>query len=737
MVAVKTLSIPQRDFSGGQVNAGARRRDDVDAFRAGCLRAENWRITNTGQLEPRPGRKTLMPLTGGRGEKIRVSTGAEFFLSFAAGSIYLRNADGGTAASNSSSAYLWTLDTLNKIVWCQVQDDIYVAFPGGRPQVIKWNRNSSAWSFSQFAFASTGAAVKQPYYRFSVLGATMTYSAVSGSVSLVCSQDFFTSSMIGTTLSIVGQQVTITAVADKKHATATPTYRLPDAIKISVADTTPFQVGQIVQAVKQNIKFEVGAVSVASGAGDVSGVFLSNIILDTTVYNSDDTLVSPVGSSKFTAAPAAGTLPMPTVQWQEEMISDLRGWPAGCAYDRGRLILFDFPQGLNAIAWSAISAPDSFWVDSVAAGTQPDAGASANSAIVQFMAGNPRVKYVTGWQQGQFAFTDRGVFYIPVSTSSPLIPGSVEFNQISNDGIGPIAPLAMQDAIVFINAGQNRCSAVRATGTYTRPFIVDDVSDAHTDLFASPIALAVATGDGAYPERYVYVLNQDGSLVVGKFAGDKAFMGWVPWTNADDAPVRWVSTWGPSVHYCVEYGDGFSLELETEGLWLDGAVYPNALTPGTTPPSGKGPFWLMAGRTIALVDGNRDLGDALIDADGNLPVMPDVDLSSATLYGGLFKAPWFQPFVPGAQGGENFGQRVKRRNIVRVAANVEEATDFTLGSRQFGVQRFGDDGDAQPVLMDGSFRARFLGRSFDPTIDFIKHRPGPLRLCEFTIEVSA
>lgn len=734
---MKTLLVPQRDFSGGQINEAARRRDDADIFRAGLRRAENWRITNTGQIEPRPGRKAIFFPEGPRVEKLRVSTGEEFYISFAAGAIYLHNMDGGTAASSASAGYLWTADTVAKIVWCQVQDDIYITFPGGRPNVIKWNRNTKRWSFSTFAFASSGAAVKQPYYRFSAIGATMTYSAVSGSISLICDTDYFASSMIGSTLSIVGQQVTITAVADSKHATATTTYRLPDAVNIPVHDTTPFKVGQIASCTKQNLKIEIGAVSAASGPGTVSGILLSNIIFDATIYTTtDDVLVSPVGSSKFTAAATLGSLPMATVQWQEEFMSDLRGWPASCFYDRGRLGFCDFPQALNAIAWSAIAAPDTFWVDSVAAATQPDAGASANSAIVELMKGAPRARYVVGWQQGQFVFTDRGVFYVPISNQSPLIPGSVEFDQISNDGVGPIVPLAMQDAIVFINAGQKRCSAIRATGTYTRPFIVEDVSDAHTDLFKTPVCLTIATGDGAYPERYAYVLNADGSIVVGKFTADKAFVGWLPWTSNVEASVKWVSAWGPNVFYSCAYPAGYSFEVETDGVWLDGAIYLNALTSGTTPPTGKGPFWLAAGGTISLMDGNRDLGDVMVDTSGNLVADPSFDLSSPTLYGGIFQPAICNPFVPGAQAGESFGQRMRRRNLARVAVNVEDATDFTLGKRIFSVQRFGDDGDAQPVLMNASFRVRFLGVNFDPTVDFIKHRPGPLRLCELTIEVT-
>lgn len=260
MVAVSGEELtPQIDFSGGQINLSARRREDLPAVKAGGRTVLNWRTNNTGQLEYRPGRRALFLSGSARTEYIRVSTSEEFMLAFPDGGIAIYNLAGALVASNYSSAYKWSASAgVNLVSWAPAQDSIYVAYPAMRPQVVKWDRGSRTWGFSAFAFDSSGNTIKQPYYRLSVPGASIAYSAVSGSVTLTCDEDYFTSGMIGTTLSIVGQQVTITAVTDARHATATPSYRLPDTIAIQVQDTTPFQVGQIVEATTQNIKIEVG-----------------------------------------------------------------------------------------------------------------------------------------------------------------------------------------------------------------------------------------------------------------------------------------------------------------------------------------------------------------------------------------------------------------------------------------------------------------------------------------------
>ena len=189
-----------------------------------------------------------------------------------------------------------------------------------------------------------------------------------------------------------------------------------------------------------------------------------------------------------------------------------RGWPSRCAYTEGRLAFFGFPQMQEAVLWSAVGADGVCWVDPVAATNQPEAGANPDSAILEFEASRPKIISLLEWGD-IFMFTDRGIFLIPIGTSgTPLSPGNVVFRRFSNDGVSTIQPVSTQDCIVYINAGLNRCSVVRATGALTRPYISDDVSEGHASLFTGPVSLAIATGDGPYPERYVYVVNDDGSV---------------------------------------------------------------------------------------------------------------------------------------------------------------------------------------------------------------------------------
>lgn len=729
----RTITFAHADFSGGQVNNTARRRTDIESVASGAKVQKNWRTLSTGAPVPRSGRNALQAMTGKRFKIVRMAFGRKFRIEFPDGQINVYDENGAVVAQNISVQYRWNAGNYRDMSVVQAKNDIVIFLDGNRPQVVRYDDVADSWSFFPFAFATQGAQSKQPFYRLSLPGQWIKYDDVSGTINLEVESAYFTAEMVGARLSILGQQVMITSITDPTHAVAEVAYRLPDAVVITVADTEAFQVGQIATAQKQNIKIEIGKVD--AGAKTVTGVLMSAIKVAPT-WTSSDTLVSPIGSSAFTAAPTAATLPVPTVQWLEEFMSDLRGWPRAGSYDRGRLIMCDFPQMREAVLESAIDATDIFWVDAGAAGSQPEAGASADAAILEFIPGRPRVRHVVGWGD-QFVFTDRGIFQIPISASNPLKPGSVEFRKFSDDGCSAIPPVTMQDSIVFINAGLNRCSAVRATGSYSRPYVSEDISYEHTDLFSSPFALEIAVGDGDHPERYCYVVNADGALVVGKLMNtqQRVFIGWAPWTS--QGTVDWIETDGSDVLYCSTYGTHQILEIERDAAWLDASV-PVASPPAALVTGGRGPFWFLpAGAQVTLMDGARDLGLRSIDALGNVIGIDGEDMTRASLTAGLY---WGSSVVeiwaPVAPQGPTMKQRTNRRNVAKAMAVAHNGTGFWIGSRFFPADEWGDDVSGQPVIKEKSYWTRPIGLSWDPTVEITVDRPGPFTLIEITGEVT-
>jgi hypothetical protein len=355
-------------------------------------------------------------------------------------------------------------------------------------------------------------------------------------------------------------------------------------------------------------------------------------------------------------------------------------------------------------------------------------------------------------------FTDKGVYYIPINEANPLKPGSVVFRLVTPDAGSQVRPLETNEAILYVNAGLQRIVAIVGTGvtTSTKPYYVKDISEYHYTLFNQPKGIAVSNGEGTFPERYVYVVNTDGTMVVGRFepANDKNWVGWLPWSGS--GVVNWVSALQSNVIFTSNYGANQNIvEAIDDTVYLDSAVAINAVPTGLAAPTAHGPLWWFPNGTVELMDGARPLGTHVVDALGFVQALDGEDLSSLTIVAGQ---PWTQllePFIPLTAGGQNMHQRVSKRRIARAAVSVQHATGFAWVKLYAGpaganlpvpgtmtimrrVPNYneGDDANLPPPLREVTDTIRPLGRTNDPRIGIYKDTPGPILVLETGMEVS-
>jgi hypothetical protein len=352
--------------------------------------------------------------------------------------------------------------------------------------------------------------------------------------------------------------------------------------------------------------------------------------------------------------------------------------------------------------------------------------------------GKVQVLYVIpGPESNEFIFCDRRVYYIPISPTNPLKPGSVQFLLLSGDGAAQVQPRISQEAILYVNAGQNSVMAVIATGAYLRPFNTKNLSDFHSHLFNAIQCIAAPSADGTLP-------------------GNQPVIGWGPWTGA--GTVSWIAAHAADVLFTTGYFASTILELLDDTLYLDGAVFCNAAAVGMTPPAGLGPLWFIGSHTVTLMDqATRMMGTYQIDANGF--IIPQnrggENLLAATLVAGQ---PWtmrVEPFCPDASPGQDVGQRMFKRRVARFAVYVVNSTGFlmarlfsgpitptspalgtVMNQRRVTAWNQGDDATKPPPLREEAQRWRPLGRAYDPRVAIIKDTPGPLLIEEIGLEAT-
>jgi len=755
----------QRDFSFGQVDVSLKRQDDHPARKAGLRQMVNARILNATSIQNRSGRTALFPITNScaRIEEFTISVGKTFKIAFGPSRIQIINSVGAVVqqftTQGNGAALPWTAFNLNSIVYAIFNTSIYIAFAGMRPQVVAFD-GVSTWAISDYAELLAGNQKRTTFYRISPQGITIAPSATTGSVTVVASSPVFSAALVGTRIRYVSRQLLITAFTDSTHVTATVEETLPGSQTIQFTSNPAlfFSIGDQVIGATSNSK---GIVITLNGSPNTMQVQL--LTNDTVVLPNG----SPAGSGVYAFVPEnivgpGGSLasqtqsaiqaPLAVTVWDDEVMNDLRGYPASCFTDQFRLGFCDFPSVPGGINWSAINSPTDLYAN--------DASSPSN-AIFEIVPDKSRVFYVVpGMESSEFVFCDRKLYYILINATNPLVPGSVGFQILSSDGCAQVQPRAAQEALVYVNAGRNSVVAITAPGAYNRPFNTNNLTEFHSDLFSNVVALAVPTADGTFNERYIYALNSDGSLIVGKYttqSGEiKGGIGWGPWNGV--GAVAWVAAWASDVLFSTSYFGTPICEILDDNQYLDASLPVNSAPAAFAPPGGKGPLWFIPSQTVNLMDQvTRSMGTYQIDANGF--IVPQFnggeDLNAASLIAGQQWTMVAEPFCPDANPGSDVGQRMFKRRISRFAAYVVNSTGFlmarlfsgpitrtspplgtVMNTRRVTTWNQDDDPTAPPPLRETAERWRPLGRSFDPRVAIIKDTPGPLLIEELGIEAT-
>ncbi|MCK1445427.1 hypothetical protein IVB43_23870 [Bradyrhizobium sp. 48] len=821
----------QRDFSYGEVDVSLKRADDHPARKGGLRQMSNARILNSGAIQVRSGRRAIYPISSStkRIERFAMKPGSEFDIAFTPGNVTIvdpsTGASVGAFTNQGNGAPLpWvTDDDIYSIVYAFLNLSIYVCFGNGmRTQVITWDGVSS-WSIADYneTIAATGQK-RGPFYRISPQSVTMLPSATTGNITLNFSSPIVVAGMAGTRMRYCNRQVLLGSAINSSQINATVIESLPPSQTLALGTSVgTFAIGDVVigdtsgaeglvtasptsQSFQLNPFGSLASIgsSVTGGTSGATGVVTSVdtfsgvtiVSLNTsTAFVSGETVSGPWGSNTAVgvstvslivqliptgsnnavffgterivgpsaSAAISGTTtsgPQAVAIWDDEVINSFRGFPASCFVDQFRLGFCNFSSLPGAISWSSINNPNDLYV-----------GANPGDAMFELAPRKVQVNYVVPGPEGsEFVFCDRALYYIAISATNPLKPGSVSFQLLSSDGCALVQPRLSQEAILYVNAGQNSVMAVLATGAYTRPFNTKNLTELHSHLFNNILAIAAPSADGTFNERYAYVLNGDKSIAVGKYDADtlqdkSPVIGWGPWSGA--ATVGWIAAYAADVIFASDYGGvtvgnarGGVCEVLDDTLYLDCGFPVNAGPSSFNIMPGKGPLWFMAGLTVSLMDqGTRSMGTYQVDANGY--IVPQFrggeDLTRLDLIAGQ---PWTmiaEPFCPDASPGTDVGQRMFKRRAVRFAAYVIHSTGFMMGRlfsgpitpaspalgtlmnyRRFPAWNQGDDPTKPPPQREIAERIRPLGRSFDPRVAVIKDTPGPLLIAELGIEAT-
>lgn len=716
-------ALTQRSFILGEIREGFLEGDDLELRQASVRKGENCRITATRSMRSRPGSFWVR-----EGEdaydliELRPEADLTFGLVILDDALMVINSEGG--AVHTEASVPWTDAST---VWVEpFREETVIGGPFGLYELVY---DDGSWTFQTFTFDDAASGERaQPYWSF-VKDTTITPSAREGVVTITASKSLFSAGYVGLRIRYGQREIEIASVTSPTLATGLVISTLPPSYRVTVASTIGFRTGDAV--VGNDTDFQ----------GVIVGIDGLNLDVVTTAFfdgpDVNEDLSSPGGSSKVTAK--LEILPLPSFIWDEPLMSPVRGYPRAGASAGGRLTLVDFPLVPDAICMSSSRDVKDF-----------KAGADDDDAIIRTAGDNsPRFLHVVN-AGDLLLFSDRGLYYLSLRDGGILTPANFNIILFDKRSASPVRPVVVDDGAVFVEASGEAIAAAQLIGNVNLKWSVRTISTYHDPLIKSPIKLCGPSLFSEAPEKYMFVINNDGTVAAVSWFSDfqADSVGFLPWST--DGLFRTISPifggyWaivdrevaGVTRRFIERLSDDAMLDcsvpvFESTALEVNGLVLEINGAPLMVSVAGATP---LADQEVHLYGGGFYGGIRTVGSDG---VVPDLgDMPVATFAGFNFEAsiiPWPVERIDTPRAG------MLEARLIRGSVSVLHSGPFDIranrNTRTVGGYRWGEDLTIPPPLRTERYRFSVVGRRDHPEIEISKTIPGPFEVLAITQEVQ-
>jgi hypothetical protein len=704
--AVGKATITQRNFILGELDEGFLEADDLDARGQSVRKALNMRVTYDRGLQERPGLQYKLPTT-------QTSVEAEIQPADAAPYLLIVNPGnpGTIAIYNDSFDLQFTGNLTGQLV---NPGDIWIE-PGSERTLIggSWGifellLKAAVWTLQPLSFAAApGGEIAQPYWVFNK-GTSITPSGYTGAITVTASEAVFVAGHVGTRIRYNRKEIVITGYTNPTTVSGTVISELPQSYRIELASVKGFSVGDAVIGADTDYQGVIVAVDTGAKTIDVT----------TLEFFDGPDVAEKLASSSNSASVVAKTAisALSTEVWDEQLMSDVRGYARAATVAVGRLVLANFPLVPDLIAVSSTRDLLDF-----------DVGSNDEDAIVRQIGDNsPRFYHVVN-AGDVLLFSDKGLYYINIRDGKLLTPSTFNPIQFDARAANQIKPVKVEDGVVFVDGtGENICACLLDGNIYLK-WSVKTISIYHAHLINTPLALCGPSLTSKTTERYLFIINGDGTVAamswVNQFSVET--IGFIKW-QTDGLFKGALPAFGTYIFkvwrfaYATLVDPFYRYEVLNEECRVDEAVQANET------------HLFLRNRVSAAHRGDRDYGEYTIAADGSFP--------------GLISDTWVgRPFVCSVQPWPAEDVRTSRAGmlkarIIRVGVSVQNTGVFKIrankNTKSVGGYAFGDDLSLPAPNRTKIYRALVFGRRDHPEIEFIRDTPSQFRIMAITQEVQ-
>lgn len=382
----------------------------------------------------------------------------------------------------------------------------------------------------------------------------------------------------------------------------------------------------------------------------------------------------------------------PTIDWQEQAFSAVRGYPVSVAFHQDRLVI-----------GGSRDLPNRLWLSRSGDLFNFDLGTGLDDESIEFGILSDQVNAIRGIFSGRDlqVFTSGAEWIV---TGEPLTPASVQIRRQTRIGSVTtryIPPVSVDGATFFVARSQEE----------VREFIFTDLEQAYSATELSVVSRHIVSKpvdqDYDQRQRLLFIVRDDGKFAtLTSFRAEKV----AAWTlHETDGLAKSVSVVGETVYLLLDRGGFFTIEEFDAALNLDAAMTGEAETPAA--------IWSgldhLEGKTVSIIADGVVLADETVSAGQVSIAMP---ASAVTI--GLPYTHIIEPMPPGALDSTGSGRAVRLvEALFRIEQTAALRLDVGRGLKDVALRQLGEDPvlDAPPPLVSGDIRVRALGWQADGT----------------------
>lgn len=245
----------------------------------------------------------------------------------------------------------------------------------------------------------------------------------------------------------------------------------------------------------------------------------------------------------------------PTIDWQEQAFSPVRGYPVSIAFHQGRLVI-----------GGSRDLPNRLWFSKSGDLFNFDLGTGLDDEAIEFAILSDQVNAIRGLFSGRHlqVFTSGAEWMV---TGDPLTPATVQLKRQTRVGSltdRHIPPVSVDGATLFVARNKKEI----------REFIYTDLEQAYqsTDLALLSRHLIQSPVDQDYDprRRLLFLVRADGRFVSLTVYRAEAVAAWT--LHETDGQVLSVAVVGDDVFLLVDRGEGVHIEQLDDAVYLDSAL---------------------------------------------------------------------------------------------------------------------------------------------------------------------